>query len=79
MFVTLGQQAMLGILSHLFFIAVTWWALQALRFDKLIRSNKVMQARLLYILLTVVIGSTASNFFLDYLSWSLNMPFLIQR
>lgn len=79
MFVNLGQQAMLGILSHLFFIAITWWALQALNFEKLLRANKIMQARLLYILLTVTIGSAASNFFLDYLSWSLNMPFFIQR
>lgn len=78
MFVELGQQAMLGIVSHLFFIAITWWALQALNFEKLLRANKVMQARLLYILLTVTIGSAASNFFLDYLSWSLHMPFFLK-
>lgn len=78
MFAQVGQQAVLGIVSHLFFFAVTWWALQALNFEKLLRANKVVQARMLYILLTVAIGSLVSNFFLDYLSWSSNMPFLFQ-
>lgn len=78
MFAQVGQQAVLGIVSHLFFFAVTWWALQALNFEKLLRANKVVQARVLYILLTVAIGSLVSNFFLDYLSWSSNMPFLFQ-
>lgn len=78
MFVNLGQQAMLGIISHLFFFAITWWALQALNFEKFLRPNKIMQARLLYILLTIAIGSIVSNFFLDYLSLSIQMPFLFQ-
>lgn len=78
MFAQIGQQAMLGIITHLFFFAVTWWALQALNFDKMIRANKVIQARLLYILLTIAIGSIVSNFFLDYLSWSTKMPYFFQ-
>lgn len=76
MFSVLGQQALIGITAHLFFIAITWWALQALNFDKLIRSNSVLKARVLYILLTIAIGSTVSNFFLDYLGFSNQLPFL---
>lgn len=66
----LGQQAMLSIISHLFFIAIAFYGLQALHFDKFLRASRVFQARLLYILLTIVIGSTVSNFFLDYLHWA---------
>lgn len=73
-----GQTALISILSHLIFIAVAWWALQALRFDKLLRPNRVFQARLLYILLAIVIGSTVSNFFLNYLQWSQQLPLLLQ-
>lgn len=65
-----GQQALLSIVSHLFFIGISFYALQALNFDKLLRANRVFQARLLYILLTIVIGSSVSNFFLDYLNWA---------
>ncbi|HWO78083.1 MAG TPA: DUF1146 family protein [Bacillus sp. (in: firmicutes)] len=72
-----GQQALVSILSHLMFIGITWWALQALHFDKLLRANRVVQARLLYILLTVAIGSSVSNFFLDYLIWSQQLPLLL--
>ncbi|WP_163099480.1 DUF1146 family protein [Peribacillus alkalitolerans] len=79
MFANLGQQAVFGIISHLFFIAITWWALQALHFDKLLRANKVIQARVLYILLTLTIGSTVSGFFLDYIAWSNQLPFLYKE
>lgn len=72
----LGQQAIINIMSHLFFIAITFYALQALNFDKLLRANRVFQARLLYIILTIVIGSTVSNFFLDYLNWATQLQLL---
>jgi uncharacterized integral membrane protein (TIGR02327 family) len=77
MFSAIGQQAITGIMSHLFFIAVTWWALQALNFEKLLRANSILKARILYLLLTVAIGSAVSNFFLDYLSYSMQLPYLI--
>ncbi|MCR2821379.1 DUF1146 family protein [Lederbergia panacisoli] len=72
----LGQQALINIISHVFFIGIAFFALQALNFEKLLRANRVFQARLLYILLTIVIGSVASNFFLDYLNWSRQLQLL---
>ncbi|MEH7352154.1 DUF1146 family protein [Neobacillus drentensis] len=71
-----GQMALISILSHLVFIAISWWALQAVRLDKLLRPNHVFQARLLYILLAIFIGSSVSNFFLDYLQWSKQLPLI---
>ena len=76
MFSTFGGQALTGIITHLLFIAVTWWALQALNFDKLLRSNSVIKARVLYILLTIAIGSIVSDFFLDYLGFANQLPYL---
>jgi uncharacterized integral membrane protein (TIGR02327 family) len=73
-----GQQALLSILCHLVFMVITFWALQALRFEKLIKPNRVFQARLLYVLLTIAIGSVVSNFFLDYLLWSQQLPMMFQ-
>jgi uncharacterized integral membrane protein (TIGR02327 family) len=73
-----GQQALLSLLSHLVFIAISWWALQAVRLDKLIKPNHVFQARLLYILLAIIIGSSVSNFFLDYYQWSKQLPLILQ-
>jgi uncharacterized integral membrane protein (TIGR02327 family) len=79
MFSTIGQQALIGIIVHLFFIAVTWWALQAVHFDKMLKSNSVIKARVLYILLTIAIGSVVSNFFLDYLGFANQLPFMFSN
>ncbi|MEW8987064.1 MAG: DUF1146 family protein [Bacillus sp. (in: firmicutes)] len=72
-----GQQALLSIVSHLVFIGVAWWAIQALQIEKIIKKNHVVQARLLYIILSIVLGSAVSNFFLDYLLWSKQLPALL--
>ncbi|MEH7483478.1 DUF1146 family protein [Neobacillus drentensis] len=74
-----GQIAVLSILSHLIFITISWWALQAIRLEKLLKPNHVFQARLLYILLAIFVGSSVSNFFLDYLQWSRQLPLIIQN
>ncbi|MBD8069485.1 DUF1146 family protein [Bacillus sp. PS06] len=71
-----GYQALISIISHLIFIIITWWALQSLNIDKLIKANHVIQARVLLIFLTIAIGSLVSNFFLDYLLWSQQLPSL---
>ncbi|MFD1708748.1 DUF1146 family protein [Siminovitchia sediminis] len=75
----IAQQALISILSHLVFIALTFWALQALHFDRLLRANRVFQARLLYIILTIAIGSSISNFFLDYLHWSQQIQYFFMN
>ncbi|MCA1032084.1 DUF1146 family protein [Bacillus timonensis] len=71
-----GFQSLLSMLSHLLFITITWWALQSINYEKILRPNHVIQARVLLILLTIVIGTTVSNFFLDYLLWSQQLPTL---
>ncbi|MDF1508189.1 DUF1146 family protein [Robertmurraya sp. DFI.2.37] len=73
-----GHQALISIISHLCFIALAWWALQSLNFDKFLRANHVFQARVLFILLSIIIGSSVSNFFLDYLLWSQQLPMIFQ-
>ncbi|WP_456273065.1 DUF1146 family protein [Bacillus sp. AK031] len=73
-----GQQALFSMLVHLAFIAVSFWALQALNFDKFLRASRVFQARLLFILLSIAIGSIVGNFFLDYLMWSQQLQYILQ-
>ncbi|WP_336636984.1 DUF1146 family protein [Lysinibacillus fusiformis] len=72
----IGQEALLGILSHLFFIAITFYALQALMTEKLFKKNRVFQIQLIYILLSITIGSAVSNFFLQISNWSGKLPYL---
>ncbi|QSB12273.1 DUF1146 family protein [Lysinibacillus sp. FSL K6-0057] len=72
----IGQEALLGILSHLFFIAITFYALQAFMIEKLFKKNRVFQIQLIYILLSIAIGSAVSNFFLQISNWSGKLPYL---
>lgn len=76
MIVGVGQQALLSMIVHLTFISIAWWALQSLNLERFIKSRHVFQARVLYILLSIVIGSTVSNFFLDYFFWTQQLPSL---
>ena len=61
------QEALVSISVYLLCIAITWWALQSLHFEKWIRAGRVLQARVLYILLCIAIGGSVSRFLLDYL------------
>ncbi|MEH7673206.1 MULTISPECIES: DUF1146 family protein [Bacillus] len=71
-----GQQAIVSIVIHLFFIAITWWTLLAVNIDPLIKKGKIIQARLLMMLITIAIASAVSNFFLDYLNFSKQIPYM---
>jgi uncharacterized integral membrane protein (TIGR02327 family) len=71
-----AQQAIISILVHLAFISLTWWALMGLKIDPYIKGGRTLQARVLFILLTITIGSIVGNFFLDYLFWSQQLKFL---
>lgn len=72
----IGQNALIGICSHIFFIGITFYALQALMYEKVFKKNHVFQIQLLFILLSIAIGSTVSNFFLTISSWSRQLPYL---
>lgn len=74
--IMIGQQALISIFSHIFFTGVAFYALRAVMFEKWIRKHNVLQAQILYIFLSIVIGSTVSKFFLNISSWSKQLPYL---
>ena len=69
---------MLAIISHIFFIGLSFYALQAIMPEKIIKKHHVFQAQILFILLSFAIGSTVSNFFLDISYWSGRIPSLFK-
>ncbi len=78
MYNIIAQQAVLGIFSHIFFIGVSFYALRAVMLDKFLKKNHVFQVQILYIFLSILIGTTVSNFFLTISNWSTQLPFLFQ-
>ncbi|GAB2481528.1 DUF1146 family protein [Alkalibacterium psychrotolerans] len=63
----IAMQSIVQLVSHVFFVMVAFWALQALRTDALLKKYHIPQARTLYILVAIAIGYTASNFFIDFI------------
>lgn len=73
---SLGMDAAISIFSHIFFIGVTFYALQAFRMEQLFKKGRAFQIQLVYILLSIAIGSSVSNFILDITGWSRQLPYL---
>lgn len=74
--IQLGIQAILYLIVNLFFLALTWWALQSFRFDVFLKNPNSARAKVLMLILTLAIGSTVGNFFFNYLYQSLRLPYL---
>lgn len=73
---TIGQTAAIGILSHIFFIYLTWRLMLCINFEPLIKKGRTKEAQLLILFLTIIIGSGVSRFFLEILQWSQDLVYL---
>lgn len=63
-------------ISHVLFIYLTWIVIQSLNLDPFFLKNKVTEARILIIFVTIAIGTTVSNFVLDIINWSQDIIYL---
>lgn len=70
---TFGIDALIRLISHFAFIYLAFWSLGALRIEAFFKSLHTAQIRMLITLLSVVIGYTASNFFLEIITLSKNL------
>ena len=78
MFDGFGQQAIVHIVASVFFLAVTWWALQSFRFDLFVKEPNSPKAKVLMIIVTIAIAQLLSSFFLDYLHSSQMLRYLFE-
>jgi len=74
--VSIGQYAIVGMISHMIFIYLTWKVLLGINFDPLIRKGRATEAKILLVFLTIVIGTGVSQFVLDILQWSQDLLYL---
>jgi uncharacterized integral membrane protein (TIGR02327 family) len=72
----LGQQSLMSILMYFFFIAISFYAIQSVRLDQIFKKGMSFQIQLMYILLSIVIGSAVANFFIDFLNYSKSLQYL---
>ena len=51
---------------YLLMFLVTWFAMDAINYEKLLRKNKVNQAKVLYFILVMAIAYLAGSFILSF-------------
>ena len=73
---SISIQGIVNIVIVLVIIVITWWALQAFKFDLFVKNPNGPQAKALLILLTIAIGSLVGNFFIHYLEWASWMKYI---
>ena len=66
----IGGCGLVSMVVSLLCVVLSWWALQNLKLDLIIRYPKSPQSRLLHLLLAIVLGHFVAGFLLDYLGWS---------
>jgi len=71
-------QSVVTLISHIFFVGLSFWGLQSLRIEHLFKKNRVQQVRVFYVLIAVALGYLLSSFFLDFLTHSQNLIFFFQ-
>ncbi|RYG71312.1 DUF1146 domain-containing protein [Lentibacillus lipolyticus] len=76
MFSSIGIMALVGMISHLLFIYITWRIVTTINFDPLIRKGREAEARILIIFIAIVIGTGVSRFILDFIQWSQDLLYL---
>lgn len=72
----LAQDALISMTSHLIFIVIAWRVIQSINFDAFFRKHRVFEARIFIVFITIALGTTVSNFFLDFISWSNSLIYL---
>jgi len=72
----IGIQSFIQLISHMFFILITFWAMQGLRTDNWLKKYHIAQGRLLYLFAAIAIGYTVSSFFIDFILTSQNLFYL---
>ncbi|MFB9973671.1 DUF1146 domain-containing protein [Allobacillus sp. SKP2-8] len=77
MFVQPAVDALTGMISHLIFIVIAWKALESFNIQGVFKKDRELESKLLFILLSIVIGTTVSNFFLDFIRWSGQLSYLM--
>lgn len=73
---SIGQMALIGMVSHVFFIWLTWRFMLKVNFDPIIRKGHANEGRVFLLFIAILIGTGVSRFVLDILQWSRDITYL---
>ena len=73
----MGIQAIITLISYLFFILLAFWCIQAIPFHKFMGRFE-SQAKMLIVLLSIALVYTVASFFLGLITAIQNLTFLVR-
>ncbi|MDF2958999.1 MAG: hypothetical protein K0S39_734 [Paenibacillus sp.] len=71
---SMGMNGLMNIVIVLICIGCSWWALQEIHLDKIMKRPRSVQSKLLQILLSIALGYQVARFVIDYFHWSTWLP-----
>lgn len=74
--VAVGVNGLTAIVVSLACIALSWWALQNLKLDLVVRYPKGPQGKLLHLLLAVVLGHFVASFVMEYWGYTQMLQYM---
>lgn len=74
---SIGLQAVITIISHMGFIMISFYGLQAIRLEQFFKPNHVRQVQIVLMFLAIIMGYSVSQFFLEIISQARNIIFLV--
>ncbi|TFB19257.1 DUF1146 domain-containing protein [Filobacillus milosensis] len=77
MFTDIAIDSIVFMFSHIIFIIIAWKCLEAVKIEQIFKKNRVAESRILFIMLSIVIGTTVSNFVIDFIQWSRQLQHLL--
>lgn len=76
---SIGYTSLFNMTVVILSIALSWWALQSLRMDILIKQPGSGKAKLLHLILAIFIGHGVGRFMIEYANWSSLLKYLFQQ
>ncbi|MGR3742036.1 DUF1146 family protein [Companilactobacillus sp. DQM5] len=73
---TIGLNGVLTILSHVFFIWISFNVIQVIDFNKFIKKGNPQRAQVLLMFFAITLGFTVSNFFISLIEASQSLKYL---
>ncbi len=73
---SVGVNGLTAILVLLACIAISWWSLQNLKLDLVIRHPKSPQGKLLQLLLAIVLGRLVADFVMEYWGYTQMLKYM---
>lgn len=73
---SVGISSLFNIFVTLIAIGISWWCLQMVNFDVLLKNAKSGQAKVLQIIISIILGYFLARFVIDYMYWSSMLRYL---